>query len=268
MGRFSKLESGTAPRKLEEERSRIEEAQKTREVEEKYDAPYYIKLADQYFFYGEFDKALRYYSRALQMENSIPYPWIGQIFSLLEMGQTKEAGIWVTRALEFFPENSDVIALQAVVFAYRGMLKRAIGASDFAMSKGSGIYTWIARGEVLLIAEKKAAHFCFEKAMELTDHEDWRTPMRIGLIYYKHKQYSYALDFFKRAVHINVTNYYLWYHIGQSNYHLGFNNKAREAFERSLEHNPDFKQAKAALVKTVKSSIFSRIFRRLRGKKH
>lgn len=263
MGRFSKLERGVAPKKLEEESAKAEVALERPGVEEKYDASYYVKLADQYFFYGEFEKALRFYSRALQVDNSLSYPWIGQIFCLLEMGQIKEAGVWATRALELFPENPDVIALHAIVLAHKGMLKRAIGASDFAMSKGSGVFTWLARGEVLLIADNKMAHFCFDKAMEHAAVDDWQTPMRIGLIYFKHKKYSHALDFFRRAVQYGITNYYLWYHIGRCYYHLGFNQKAIEAFQRSLEHQPEFKQAKLALERATKTSIFSRVFRRV-----
>ncbi len=267
MGRFSKLERGVVPPKLAEESAKAEQAVKQPSTEEKYDAPYYIKLADQHFFFGEFERALRFYSRALQLDNSKTYPWIGQIFSLLEMEQVKEAGIWVTRALEFFPEDSDIIALQAVVYAYRGMVKRAVGASDYSMSKGGTVFTWLARGEVLLIAENKTAHFCFEKAMELSPANDWKTPMRAGLIYFKHKQFSHALDFFQRAVSINVTNYYLWYHIGLGYWRLGFNHKAMEAFKRSLEHNPKFKGARDALDRALKTSIFKRFFRRLTHRK-
>lgn len=262
MGRFAKLERGVAPKELVEETAKAEVALRRPPVEERYDAPYYIKLADQYFFYGEFAKALRFYSRALQLDNALTYPWIVQIYCLLEMGQVREASIWVMRALELFPEDSSIIALQAIVFAYKGMLNRALGASDFSMSKGSSVFTWLARGEILLMAENKTAHFCFEKAMELAPKDDWQTPMRIGLIYFKHKQYSFALDFFRRAVQYNVTNYYLWYHIGRSYYYLGFNQKAIESFQRSLEHNPDFRPGKIALSKATRTSIFARIFRR------
>lgn len=268
MGRFAKLEHGIAPKTLVDETTKAELAQTTAPAEEKFDATYYIKLADQYFFYGEFSKALRYYSRALQLDNSLTYPWIGQIYSLLEMGQVKEASVWVLRALDLFPEDASIIALQALIFAYKGMMSRAIGASDFAMTKGSSVFTWLARGEILLMAENKMSHFCFEKSLEIAPRDDWQTPMRIGLIYYKHKQYSFALDYFKRAVQYNVSNYYLWYHIGRAYYHLGFNQKAIESLQRSLEHNPDFKAAKNALAKAATTPTFLRFFRRLLRRPH
>ena len=209
MGRFSKLERETqdalARQKALKEKKR---PQATPEVV--YDAPHYIAEADDAFFTGDYKKALQLYSRAIQIDNSRHEPWVGQIYCLIEMNQLKEADLWTGRALEMFPEDSALLSLRAITYAHRGMIKRALGTSDYALERGADIHTWIARGQVLLLAENKNATFCFSKAMELTTPGDWKTPMRIGNIYFKKKLYSQALNYFKKACEINVTNHYLY----------------------------------------------------------
>jgi tetratricopeptide (TPR) repeat protein len=159
------------------------------------------------------------------------------------MNQLREADLWVGRALELFPEDATLISLRAVVYAFMGMLKRAVGTSDYALSKGSTTHAWIARGQVLLIADNKNARFCFDKAMEIAESGDWRTPMMIGLIFLRQKRHGTALEYFIKAAESNANNYYLWYHIARCYYQLSFNQKALDAISRALEINPEFRAA-------------------------
>src|SRR5262245_23063285 len=70
------------------------------------DYPSMLERADSHFFHGEYEKALRFYSRALQVEAARQYPWVGQLYALLMLNQVKEAELWASRALELFPEDS------------------------------------------------------------------------------------------------------------------------------------------------------------------
>ena len=258
MGRFSRLERGEKPEeKLDQEL--LEKAT------ERYDQPYFIEQADDLYFTGQYEKALRFYSRALKLDNSQKYPWVGQILCLLEMNQTKEAELWANRGLDIFPEDTSLISLQAVSYAHRGMVKRALGSSDYALQKGATEFTWIARGEVLLLAHNKNSRFCFDKALEMAAADDWKTPIRIGMIYRRHKVYSRAITMFENATQINVKNYYLWYLLGQCYQKVGFNRKAIEAFEKAVEFGPEFRTAEDALVKAAHRSLFRRLFSRLFG---
>jgi len=268
MGRFSKLERETqdalARQKAQREKAGEEVSPPPRE--DSYDAPYYIEQADKAYFTGNFRQALKMYSRAIQLESSRHYPWLGQIYCLIEMDQLKEADLWTGRALEMFPEDSALLSLRAMMYANRGMYKRAINTSDYAISrKGASDHTYIARGYCLLVAGNKNASFCFMKAMELAGEANWNTPMRIGLIYFKKKQYSRALDYLLKACERNVVNHYLWYHLGLCYMKLGFGLKAREALDRSIEQKQDFIKAREALKKLTGSSAFSRLFRRIFG---
>jgi len=267
MGRFSKLERETqdalARQKALDEKSRELPSAPPPKVEE-YDASYYIEKGDESFFFGNFKEALQFYSHALQMDNSGFYPWMAQIYCLIEMGQYKEADLWTGRALEMFPEDSSLLSLRAMMYAHRGMYKRALNTTDYAISRqGANAHSYIARGYVLLVAENKNANFCFTKAMELAGSSDWKIPMRIGLIYFKNRKYSRALEFLLMACALNVTNYYLWHHLGQCYMKLGFTKKAMDSFQHAMEQNSDYVPAKEAFEKLTDSSLFSRLFHRL-----
>jgi len=260
MGRFSRLERG----KKESEKIDLELEKKETE---RYDQPYFIQQADDLYFTGRFEKALRFYSRALKLDNSQRYPWIGQILCLLELKQNKEAELWSQRGLDLFPEDTSLISLQAISYAHRGMVKRALSCSDYALNKGSTEFTWIARGEALLLAGNKNSSFCFEKALEMSAKDDWKTPVRIGMVYFRHKIYPRAITMLRAAVEINVNNYFIWYLLGKSYQQAGFNTKAIESFERSVEFAPEFRPAKEALKKALNRSIFKRLFSTLFGRK-
>jgi len=262
MGRFAKLETGKAetpktagPR----ERLPVERVVET----ETYDYSYYVEEADKQYFTGHHDKALRLYSRALQVDNSQVYPWVGQVFSLLAMDQVKEADLWVTRAIELFPEDATLLSLRALVFAHKGMMNRAIGASDYALSRGGTAYAWIARGEILLRAKNKNAPFCFDKALEVAGADNWKVAMHVGLVYFRRRMYSSALGYFRRACAGEIGNAYLWYHLGRCYYYFSFKEEAIEALSRALEINPDYREAQRALADVKSSNFVTRLFRRL-----
>jgi tetratricopeptide (TPR) repeat protein len=181
MSRFSKLETGDgiAPKsdapaigqRRGGDRAARNAAQQTDDVV--YDHAYYQAEGDRLFALGSFEQALRVYSRAIQSEAAQVNPWVGQVLCLLMMGQAKEAMVWVKRALELFPEEARVIALQGSTYAHQGMVQRGIGCSDAALAKnGSDPLVWVLRGEVLSMAENSNAQFCFEKALEMRPSSD------------------------------------------------------------------------------------------------
>jgi len=263
MGRFSKLETGKTAAPQPAQPTGAPPVAPPLPEAETYDYGHYVVEADQLFFSGRYDKALRLYSRALQVDNTQVYPWVGQIFSLIAMDQVKEADLWVTRGIEVFPEDATLLSLRALVYALKGMLNRAIGASDYAMSRGATVYGWLARGRILLQARNQNAPFCFDKALEAAGADDWKIAMHIGLAYYQHRMYSSALSYFKRACAIEMGNYYLWYHLGRCYHYLSFTEEALQALNRALELNPHCREAERALHQAKSSNVLTRLFRRL-----
>lgn len=223
------------------------------------DYPTFIQRGDTHFFQGEYEKALRFYSRALQMESTRHYPWIGQIYCLLQMRQLSEADLWVTRALELFPDDASLLSLRSVVLARKGMIKRAIGTSDYAMTRGSSPFCWLTRGEVLLLAENTNSAFCFEKVMESIEPDDWHMPFRIGLVYFEQGLWSSALEYYQKAAARRAANFWLWYHLGLCYTRLAFQQEAIDAFRQSIALNPSFPPTHEALRRATRVSPLARL---------
>jgi tetratricopeptide (TPR) repeat protein len=227
--------------------------------------PTAIQEAEEAFFTGQHREALRHFSRALQLDNAQVYPWIGQVSALLELRQYREAEIWSQRALEQFPEEPSLLSQRARVLAATGNLKRAIGVSDYAMSRGATPWAWLARGEVLLHARDGNALHCFEKAIELAGPQDWRVPMLAGLCYLRVRQWSTADDFLQRALENNPRNHYLWYEHARALLELSHIDRARDAIERAKALRPDFKPLRDLELMLYRRPFFKRllgVFRR------
>jgi len=262
MGRFSKLETDNFE-EPEKQGQAVTPAKGKAGADDRFDFAHYIEKADAEYFTGHFERALRLYSRALQLDNARVYPWVGQVLALLAMDQVKEADLWAARAIELFPDDASLLSLRALVYARKGMLNRAIGASDYAMSRGSSPYAWVARGEILLRAKNKNAPFCFDKALEEAGPDNWKIPMHIGLTYYRQRLFSSALGYLKRACAIEPNNFFLWYYLGRCYDHLSFDSQAVEAFNRALELNPEFRDGERALREAMSANVLTRLVRRL-----
>ena len=256
-GRFSKLEkkegeAASAPPGTVSRDSRpaaVEEAH----------ASGFLLSADEAFFTGNYKEALRNYSRALQQENNQVYPWIGQISCLIELEQYREAELWSNKALEQFPEDSSLLSQRARVLAATGNLKRAIGVSDYALGKGPTQWTWLARGEVLLMADDANAMFCFEKAMEAAGGEDWRVPMLAGLAFGRKRQWASSEDFLKRAIQVNGRNFFIWYELAKVLVELSYTDRARDAIARVKQLKPDFGAVRDLELKLYRRPFLQRV---------
>ncbi len=271
MGRFSKLETGTGKEPalevtevdgLPRKRKRGEEALPPAPD---YDQGHYVSEGDKYYYNGDYQKALRQYSRAMQVDQSSIDPWIGQVLCLVELKQFREANMWVLRALELFPEEARLIAVQGLVYALNGTIKRGLACSDYAISRpgASGAFVWALRGHVLSLADNSNAAFCFDKAMEVRQKEDWRTPMRIGLLLLQEKKWSRAAEFLQTAVQLNQRNGFLWKKLGLANEKMGLSGPALEAYQAATHLNVDDREAEGNIQRLTSTSLPARLWRRL-----
>ena len=73
--------------------------------EEIRDEHYFYDQAMRFWLAGEFELALRNYSRALEKNNAFFLAWLGQVLMLIELGEYHEATIWSDKAMELFPEH-------------------------------------------------------------------------------------------------------------------------------------------------------------------
>ncbi|CAN5207823.1 hypothetical protein BH09SUM1_BH09SUM1_07680 [soil metagenome] len=219
----------------------------------------FLLQADEAFYLGDYRTSLRHYSRALQLENSQVYPWIGQISSLIELKQYKEAELWSNRALEQFPEDGSLLSQRGRVLALTGNLKRAIGVSDYATQKGGTEWSWLARGEILLEANDSNALFCFEKAAEIAGKEDWRIPALAARAYMRRRQWANAEQFLLRAIQLNGHNFFIWFQLAQVLLELNFTDRCRDALSRVMQLKPDFRPARELEMRLYRRPFFKRV---------
>lgn len=278
MGRFSKLETHApqTPAPQPGGRPVVPEGFGTRRTPKPdpaaqagpdYDARHYLSEADRHFYRGEYEKALRMYSRAIQSDRTAVDGWLGQVRCLLEMKQAKEAMVWVRRALELYAEDPRLISLQGLAYAQNGMVDRGLSCSDYALGRAgvnvSDPLVWIARGAILSLGDSRNADICFGKAMEMRARDDWRTPMTLGLLLLSQKKWARAVEFLEAAVHVEKCNDYLWERLGYARERLGLGQAAHEAYEAALHLNGANRAAQDGLARLRQSSVWGRLMRRL-----
>ena len=57
-----------------------------------------LSLADYHRRRGEYETALRYYSRALELDKTLVLAWAAQVQMLIQLGEAPEADLWSRKA--------------------------------------------------------------------------------------------------------------------------------------------------------------------------
>lgn len=253
MRRFSRLEFGDKS---------DEGAGKGPSGEEIRDEEYFHKQALRYWLAGDFELALRNYSRALE-QNSTFYPgWLGQVLMLVELGEYKEAAVWVDKALEMFPEHPELLAAKAVACARDGRMEKAIGYSDNSVAKDNVTsLVWLARAEVLLNRKSNIAQNCISKAVAAAGEDGPMVRLRAGRLLNQRGDYAAALQYLRAVTDELPKSALAWYELGLCQAKLG-RPEAEVSFEQALKIHPNWPTAEDALRKFKNRGFFTRLFGR------
>ena len=255
MGRFENLE--------------FEEPQRQDELQPGWaprDEQYYLTLAHEQFQSGEFKVALRYYSRALEFNAHGLDGWFGQVRMLIELGDYREAGVWVDKALELFHDHPDLLAAKAVALARAGNTDKALQLSDAAVQQpGNTPYVWLARGEVLLALRQANDEYCFSKAQASAGTRDWFLLLTIARVYYFYRQAAKALTYLQQALMLRQTSPYLWCIQGDCQLAVGLAAGAVHSYEQALTFDRRCAHAAGALARLRDRGILSRIAAGVKG---
>jgi tetratricopeptide (TPR) repeat protein len=270
VGRFSKLETrpaapptsappaqNGAPRPGPDAESRpVGEADTPQ-----YNLEHCLHQGDEAFFRGDTKESLRWYSRAMKVENGRLEPWVAQIRLLLLTRQLNEAKVWLTRALSLFPESPALISLHALHNALSGHLRQAMGASDRLLGEQSGSgASWLARGHILILADQhKNADFCFDQCMQLSGEHDWKTPMMIGLVLDAERHWAKSIRYYEAALERRAALPYAWYRIGLARARVGQREAARQAFLRAEALCGDDDSLRRKVEAAETGSVFHRL---------
>ncbi|HEX4414786.1 MAG TPA: hypothetical protein VH107_14220 [Lacipirellulaceae bacterium] len=230
------------------------------------DEKYWAKLADDNRRTGSYESALRFYSRALEVDKTLVSAWVGQVQMLVRLQEYPQASLWSAKALEIFPGNGELMASQAQAECRMGNTKKAFGLSDAALrQRGESAYRWQVRGELVLVSKQKNDRYCFDKA-QIAD-KDWLVPLESALIYSYYSIPNLAQQRAQMAVEKAPQAYYPWYVLGACQAKLGFDSAAISSFSTCLHLCPRHADALARLAELERPQWpFARIFGRLMGR--
>ena len=210
------------------------------------DEDHWLRTAEENRRSGHYENALRFYSRALEVDKSLISGWLGQVQMLIYLEEYPEAELWSRKALELFKNNGDLLAAQAQALCRKGDHKQASVVCDGALRvEGVSAYRWMVRGELMLANRDKVDQHCFDKAVQLDS--DWLVPLEIALIYMHHQVFSKAQWRARQAVDKAPEHFYSWYVLGCAEKELGLTARARKSFGSCLELAPNHLEAQQHL---------------------
>jgi len=229
------------------------------------DAFYFHQKAIKYWLGGDFELALKDYSRALEQNQAFFEGWAGQVWMLLELEEYPEAMLWADKALELFPEHPEIFAAKAVACLRDAKYEKAQAFSDNAISKDNTTSrVWLARAEVLLARKSKMFESCINNAISISNQDRSIIRLESGRILFKGEEYTLALSHLSRAAKELSQSALAWYELGRCQARLGLPESV-EVLRQSLKLRPNWRLAEEALVKAEKRGFFRRIFGKRTG---
>lgn len=232
------------------------------------DEAYYCDHARAAFENGNFETALRLYSKVLEFNPGNVSAWAGQVRMLIELGEFQEAKLWADKALDRFPRDPELLAAKAVALARVGDLAAAMTFSDAAIEeRGETPYLWLARADVLLARREPRADYCFDKA-QLLAPGDWFVAWLCSRIRSYYKQFAQALKSAQQAVEWNATHFVLWLELAHCQQALGLLGAARNSLNQARQLNPDCRNTSKAITVLANCDFTNRLigwWRRIAG---
>jgi tetratricopeptide (TPR) repeat protein len=227
------------------------------------DEHYWANLADSHRKNGNYENALRFYSRSLEIQKRLIDAWVGQVQMLVLLGEYAQASMWAKKALEFFPSHGDLLAGRAQAEGRQGNQGEALSLSDSALGqRGETAYQWQVRGELMVMTKQKTDGHCFDKAQIVCS--DDIVPLESGLIYIHHRVFVKAQMRLNTALEKNPDSYYAWYLTGICQQKTGMADAATRSFERCRELCPNHHDAGLRLAELNDGSwSIGRTLRRL-----
>ncbi len=223
----------------------------------------WMQRADQHRRTGLYENALKFYSRALELDKTLIGGWLGQVQMLVQLAEYPEAELWARKALELFPGHGDLMAGRAQALCRTRDMKRAHEMCDGSLKQsGQSAYRWMVRGELLLAARQATEQHCFDKAQQMD--ADWLVSAESALIYLFYRNPSRALPRARRACETAPDQYYVWLLQARCQQALGLNSQACRSLQTCLELCPGHVEGRQMLAELEQASVSS-VGRWLRG---
>jgi tetratricopeptide (TPR) repeat protein len=224
---------------------------------------YFHKMGVVFWLGGDFELALRNYSRALEVNSAFFEGWLGQVRMLIELGEYPEAALWADKALKLFPENAELLAAKAVACSYDGKLDQAMAYSDQSILKENiSSRVWLARAQILMNKKSQIAQTCISNAVTVAGELAPIIRLEAGRLLTKNENYYAALEYLSSAVRLLPKSALAWYELGCCQAKLG-RAEAAVTLKQALKLNSEWSPAIEALKRVETQGFFSRLFSRL-----
>jgi len=232
------------------------------------DATYFHVEAEKAYLAGDFEVALRNYSRILEQNSALFEGWFGQVRMLIDLTEYEEALLWADKALELFPNNPELLATKAVAANRSGAMDNAMALSDNAISrKNVTPYVWLARAEILFARNSRTAEHCLRNAVSIAGNSIARVRLECGRILLQAGKCLNALDYLTQAVTDLPASALAWLELGRCQAALALP-AAQTTLSQCLSLRPHWILAMDALRHYNSRGFFGRIkglFRRMFG---
>jgi tetratricopeptide (TPR) repeat protein len=229
------------------------------------DARYFLDQAHLRYLAGEFEQALRDFSRALEKNSAAFAGWIGQLRMLLELEEYPETLVWADRALELFPEHPDLLAAKALACFRDARPDKALEYSDNAVARENTTpLAWLARAEVMMKSKPRIAESCISKALSSAGAQVDQIRLEAGRLLSRHRKYSAAIEHLRMATRDFPKSPLAWLELGCCQAALGFRSEALAALEQSQHLRPRWPRADKAHAEARRGKL-GRIFHRMLG---
>jgi tetratricopeptide (TPR) repeat protein len=208
---------------------------------------HWLKMADTNRREGKYENALRFYSRALEIDKTILTAWVGQVQMLVFLEEYPQAITWSKKALELFPNHADLIAAQSQAECRRGDLKQSNQLIDGAMKvRGESAYQWQVRGELMIALKQRTDRHCFDKAQVTSS--DSLIPLESALIYLHYQEYAKGAQRAAIAAEKSPELYFAWFVLGQCQEGVGLDQAAVRSYKQCCDLCQNHQQAKQRIA--------------------
>ncbi len=248
MGRFEHLEFDGQNRNTPVGRAEVSASDEKR----------HLQRAWEFVGKGQFEQALRDFSKVLEFNPLSPDAWLGQVRMLIELGEYREANVWADKGLEKLPHSADLLAAKAVALARLGDTAAALTYSDNAMAEqGETAYVWLSRGDVFLRAKEPRFADCFERAFQLSPG-DWLFPWLASRVCAFYNKLALALKHAQKAVELDAMRAIAWAQQGQCQLALNLSHLAEKSFQQARELDSQCPAAYEGIRQLAKMGMWQR----------
>ena len=204
----------------------------------------YLGCGNMYQKMGKYEKALMAYNKALEVNPEYAYVYNGRGNTYQAMGEYEKALVDYKRALELNPEYGYVYYNRGITYQAMGEYEKAVSDYDRALELNPAyVYVYNGRGNAYqAMGEYGKAVSDYDRALELDPEYVYAYNGR-GNTYQAMGEYGKAVSDYDKALELNPEYAIGYYNRGNAYQALGKYEKAVTDYSKALELDPGYEYA-------------------------